>query len=894
MQTDTPLYLIDGSGYLFRAYYAIRHLSSPSGFPTNAIYGVTQMLLKLLRDQQPDHLAVVFDVGRETFRTELYPEYKANRAAMPDDLRPQIEPLKELIRAFNIPVLEKKGFEADDLIGTIAVRCRNAGQPVVVVTGDKDLMQIVGSGITLLDTMKDKRTDRAEVIEKFGVPPERVIDVLALMGDSSDNIPGVPGIGEKTACKLIQEFGSLEELLLRSNEVKGKNGERLREFADQARLSYRLATIDCDVPLLYDISSFRMEPPDSSRLAELFKSYGFTTLMKELTSRSTLSPEDYRCVSSPEELEAVLAELKAAPFFAFDTETTSLNPLDAELVGISLACRDHAAWYIPVSHRQASSNGAIQLSRDEVLKKLSPLLEDSDRRKIGQNLKYDYQVLRGAGLHPDGLWFDTMIASYLSNPTRNSHGLDALALELLDHKMISYSEVTGKGKDQISFAEVPLDAATRYAAEDADATFLLCRRLLPHLKETCQEALFHDLEMPLVPVLADMELAGVLLDSPLLASLSDRMTGELAVLERQIHDSAGRPFNINSPKQLGEILFDEMKLPTGKKTKLKTGWSTNVDELERLAELQIPIARLLLQYRSTSKLKSTYTDALPKMVHPRTGRVHTSYNQTVTATGRLSSSDPNLQNIPIRTDEGRMIRRAFIAPAGHLILSADYSQIELRVLAHLSQDKVFCHAFANDQDIHTRTAAEVFGLFPEMVTPEMRRQAKTINFGVIYGQSAFSLANQLGIPRKTAEEFIATYKQRHAGAMNYLDSCIAHAREHGFVTTLLGRRLPITDINSLNFNIRSFGERNAINYPIQGSAADIIKKAMIAIAQRLKQEQLQSRLIMQVHDELVFEVPEAEIITMETLVEHEMTHALPLTLPLKVDINYGLNWSEAH
>ncbi len=909
----SPLYLIDGSGYLFRAYFAIRHLSSPTGFPTNAIFGVVQMLLKLLRDKKPEQLAVVFDVGRETFRTTLYPEYKANRAAMPEDLRPQIEPLKELIRAFNIPVLEKAGFEADDLIGTIARHCQAQGIPTIVVTGDKDLMQVVGNGVTLLDTMKDKASGVAEVIEKFGVLPERVVDVLALMGDASDNIPGVPGIGEKTATKLIQEYGSLEELLARADEIKGKNGERLREFADQARLSYRLATIDCNVPFDYDLATFRMEPPDNGKLAELFKSYGFTTLMKELTSSATLSAEEYRCVTTTEELQSVITELTAADAFAFDTETTSLNPLDAELVGISLACREHAAWYIPVGHIHphpaplpggegglfASESKPVQLLPDQlprqvVLSALAPLLEDPDRHKIGQNLKYDYQVLRGAGLRPQGLWCDTMIASYLSNPSRNSHGLDALSVELLDHKMISYAEVTGKGKEQISFAQVALDVATGYASEDADATFLLHQLLLPKVAETGTEKLFHEVEMPLVPILAEMELAGVLLDLTLLAELSASIATDLAELEIAIHAAAGQEFNINSPKQLGEILFEKMQLPTGKKTKLKTGWSTNVDELERLAALEIPVAKLLLQYRTQSKLKSTYTDALPKMVQPKTGRVHTSYNQAVTATGRLSSTDPNLQNIPIRSTEGRQIRRAFIAPPGQVIISADYSQIELRVLAHLSGDKVFCHAFANDEDIHTRTAAEVFGLFPEMVTPEMRRQAKTINFGVIYGQSAFSLAGQLGITRKTAEEFIATYKERHSGAMAYLDSCIAHAREHGFVTTLLGRRLPIPEIDSQNFNIRGFAERNAINYPIQGSAADIIKQAMVRIVRRLKIDGLQSRMIMQVHDELVFEVPESELVQMEQLIEHEMAHAVPLQVPLKVDVNYGKNWNEAH
>jgi DNA polymerase-1 len=650
-----------------------------------------------------------------------------------------------------------------------------------------------------------------------------------------------------------------------------------------------------------------MEPPDNARLAELFKVHGFTSLMRELTSTATLSSEGYRCVTTEEELAEVVRQLQAAPAFAFDTETTSLNPLDAEVVGISLSCREHDAWYVPVGHVVAAGGqGGLfaglaaaelrpgQLPRQKVLAALGPLLEDPARPKIGQNIKYDYQVLRGAGLHPDGMWCDTMVASYLANPARTSHGLDSLALELLDHRMVSYAEVTGKGKEQKNFAEVDLEAASRYSGEDADVTYLLHRLLLPKVKEAGMEALLFELEMPLVTILAEMELAGVLLDLPLLAELSEGFAGQLSQLEQAIHAEAGQTFNINSPKQLGEVLFEKMKLPTGRKTKLKTGWSTNADELERLAALEIPIARLILQYRSQAKLKSTYTDALPKLVHPRTGRVHTSYNQTVTATGRLSSSEPNLQNIPVRTDEGRQIRRAFIAPPGHVILSADYSQIELRVLAHLSGDAVFCHAFAHDEDIHTRTAAEVFGLFPEMVTAEMRRQAKAINFGVIYGQSAFSLAGQLGIARKTAEEFIATYKERHAGAMAFLDGCVAQAREQGHVTTLMGRRLPIADIASANYAVRGYAERNAINYPIQGSAADIIKQAMVNIDRRLRKEGLKSRLIMQVHDELVFEVPEGEIIAMEQLVEHEMAHAVPLRVPLKVDLNHGANWNEAH
>jgi DNA polymerase-1 len=905
------LYLIDGSSYIYRAYFAIRHLSSPGGFPTNALYGFTQMLLKVLKDRHPEHLAVVFDAGRVTFRNEIYPEYKANRAAMPDDLRPQIEPIKEMVRAFNIPALELAGFEADDIIGTIARDCTERGVKVVVVTGDKDLMQIVSAGVRLLDTMKDKESGIAEVLERFGVEPALVIDVLGLAGDSSDNIPGVPGIGEKTAIKLIQEFGSLDALLERSAEVKGKMGEKLREFADQARLSRRLATIDLHVPLAYSFADFVFGPPDNARLAGLFKEYGFTTLMKELTSQSTLTTENYLTVSDQEELQRLVAALAAAESFAIDLETSSLNVREAEIVGISLAFREHEAYYIPVGHLQSGAvveavPGGLfakaqerylapgQLPLETVLAALRPLLEDPGRRVIGQNIKYDYQVLRRYGIAIAGVWCDTMIAAYLNNPSRQSQGLDSLAVELLDHKMISYTEMTGKGKEQKGFAAVEISAASRYSCEDADATWLLHRLLLPKVAAAGMERLFAELEMPLVTILAEMELTGVKLDIPLLESLSARFGSRLAGLEAQVCALAPEPFNINSPKQLGEMLFERMKLPTGKKTKTKSGWSTNVDELERLAAEGHEIAALIVQHRGLAKLKSTYTDALPRLVDPRSGRIHTSYNQAVTNTGRLSSSDPNLQNIPIRSEEGRLIRHAFIAQEGCRILSADYSQIELRVLAHLSADPVFCDAFTRDEDIHTRTASEVFGLFPEMVTAEMRRQAKTINFGVIYGQSAFSLAAQLGVARKVAEDFIEHYKARHAGAMAFLDSCVREAEANGFVTTIMGRRLPIPDIASSNFNTRSYARRNAINYPIQGSAADIIKAAMVKIAGRLKREGLASRLIMQVHDELVFEVVEQELLHMEQLVEHEMSTAVECRVPLKVDISHGRNWSEAH
>ena len=919
MSAKETLYLVDGSSYIYRAYYAIRHLSSPSGFPTNAIYGFIQMLLKLLKDYQPHHIAVVFDAGRTTFRTEMYPEYKANRAAMPDDLRVQMEPIREVVRAFNIPTLELQGYEADDIIGALAGRFAGQGGKVVVVTGDKDLMQIVTERVTLLDTMKGKESGIADVVERFGVGPELVIDILGLAGDTSDNIPGVPGIGEKTATKLILEFGSLDVLLARSDEVKGKNGEKLREFREQALLSRRLATIECNVPLEVDPESLAAREPDQSSLNAIFKKFGFTSLIKELTGTATLATDNYHTVSTAADLEKLAQSLETAGEFAFDLETTSLDPRQAAIVGLSFSYRDHEAYYIPVGHVIASSAappepveltlfsamnsedaGAMtpipapnQLSYAVVLERLRPLLENPRLRKVGQNIKFDMQVLANNGITLAGVWFDTMLASYLLNPSRKGHGLDALAQEHLNHRMISYQEVTGSGKEQLNFAEVPLEAAARYAAEDADATWLLRRKFEPLLVAGNDIKLFDTVEMPLVSILGEMENHGVLLDCPLLNGLSADFAGRMGLLEEQVYTLAGERFNLNSPKQLGEVLFDRLGLTAGKKNKGKTGWSTDNEVLTALAE-EHEIVRLILDYRSVAKLKSTYTDALPRLVSPRTGRVHTSYNQTVTSTGRLSSSDPNLQNIPIRSEEGRRIRHAFIAPPGHVILSADYSQIELRVLAHLSGDTVFCHAFANDEDIHTRTAAEVFGLFPEMVTPEMRRQAKAINFGIIYGQGAFSLAKQLGIARKTAEDFIKAYKERHHGAIAFLDSCIKEAEEHGCVRTILGRRLPIQDIGSSNGNVLAFARRNAINYPIQGSAADIIKCAMIRVDVRIRSEQLRSRLIMQVHDELVLEVPEQELPKIELLVEEEMGRAVPTRIPLKVDINHGANWSEAH
>lgn len=899
MPENKTLYLIDGSSYLYRAYFAIRRLSAPDGFPTNAIYGFTQMLLKLLKDYQPAHLAMVFDAGRVTFRNEIYPEYKANREAMPDDLRMQIEPIHQLVEAFNIPLIARQGYEADDLIGTLAAHWEADGGKVVVVTGDKDLMQIVSENTSLLDTMKNTVTEIPQVLERFGVPPQQVIDILGLAGDSSDNIPGVPGIGEKTAIKLIQQFGSLDQLLERATDVPGKTGEKLREFSDQARLSRQLATIVSDIPLEQvfenctegrpDFSIFAAQEQDTEKLHNLFKLYGFNSLIKELTAKATLQ-SNYHTVQTEEQLQSLVSKLEAAKAFAFDTETTGLNPHNDKLVGISIAFAAHEAFYIPIGHYYLGV--PQQLPEQLVRETLQPVFADPAIRKIGQNLKFDLQVLATAGISVKGAWCDTMLCSYLLNPSRNNHGMDALAQDYLNHKMIGYNDITGSGKKRICFSEVEVEKATAYAAEDADVTWLLHEKLLPMVQEQGMESLLFELEMPLLEILSAMEQHGVLLDIPFLGNLADDFGKRMTQLENNIFEIAGTGFNLNSPKQLSEILFDKLELKSTKKTKGKTGRSTDNEVLTALAE-EHEIAGLILDYRGLAKLKSTYAEALAKLADTQ-NRVHTSYNQAVTTTGRLSSSDPNLQNIPIRTEDGRRIRQAFIAPPDCLIMAADYSQIELRVLAHLADDPVFCDAFSRDEDIHTRTASEVFDLMPELVSSEMRRQAKTINFGVIYGQGAFSLAKQLGVARNVAEKFIAAYKERYKAAMDFLDQSVQNARETGYVTTILGRKLPINDINSQNGALRSYAERNAINYPIQGSAADIIKKAMLGVQQEIRKQQLNSKLIMQVHDELVFEVPENELATMQKLVVQQMSCAVELKIPLKVDLGWGKNWSEAH
>ncbi len=887
-KTAHRVYLIDGSSYIYRAYYAIRHLSNSKGMATNAIYGFTKMLMKVVREEKPDHLAVIFDSKGPTFRKDLYPEYKAQRAAMPEDLVPQIPYIKDIVRAFNMPALEKPGYEADDIIATLARRFAAEGMDVTVVTGDKDLMQIVSDRIRLLDTMKDKIFGPAEVAERF-CSPAQVIEIQALAGDPSDNIPGVPGIGEKTAKALIEQFGDVETLLANLDQLKGKRRENLNTYAEQARLSRQLVTLIDDLPVEADYDAFALSEPNPSALTRLFKECEFHALLQEFSSDERAAADNYRCILSLAELEDLVSTLQQAGRFAFDTETTSLNPHAADLVGFSFAVTAGEAWYLPVGHRYLGVPD--QLPRALVCEHLKPLLEDAGLEKIGQNLKYDILVLARAGIQVHGLFCDTMLASYLANPAVRTHGMDGLAAELLGYRTISYKEVAGSGRNQIGFEEVEIDKATVYAAEDADITLRLYEKLMPMLAEAEQERLFREVEMPLLSVLVDMERTGVRIDANLLGGLSAEMAEKMARLEVAIHAAAGGPFNVASPKQLGEVLFERLRLPKGKKT--KTGWSTDVEVLTKLAE-DHEIAALILDYRSLAKLKGTYTDALPKLVHPQTGRIHTSFNQAITATGRLSSSDPNLQNIPIRSEEGRRIREGFIPSPGNLLLSADYSQVELRVLAHMADVAGLKESFLHGEDIHRRTASEVLGIFPDMVSDEQRRQAKAINFGVIYGISAFGLAKQLGIARRDAQEFIDRYFERYPAIRTFMDARIAEARQHQYVTTLLGRRCAIPEINSKNGAVRGYAERNAINYPVQGSAADIIKVAMVKIHARLADEDLQAKMVLQVHDELVFDVPEHEVEVLTVLVREEMMQAVPLDVPLAVDIGIGKTWREAH
>ncbi|MEQ1636948.1 MAG: DNA polymerase I [Methylococcales bacterium] len=923
MANSTPprLILIDGSSFLFRAYHAVQPLSSPDGKPTNAIFGVANMLKRLLAEYDSDYFSVVFDAPGKNFRHELYADYKAHRPPMPEDLREQIEPLHHLVRVMGLPLIMVPNVEADDVLGTLAVYAEQQGFHVVISTGDKDMAQLVNERIILEDSMSNKRMDIEGVIAKFGVKPSQIIDFLALMGDKSDNIPGVPSVGEKTAAKWLNQYDSLDNLIVHADEIAGKVGEQLRGNLTQLAVSKALTTIKCDVQLSYTLDDLKRQAIDYGELKTLLTQLGFNAWLRTLgqskangikapapeaaivapppavdvlainAEMPAFADNVYETILTQAQLEHWLKALNAAELFAFDTETTSLDYLLANIVGVSFAVKPGAAAYLPLTHDYPDV--PTQLNREQVLAQLKPLLENPAKAKLGQNLKYDAHVLLNHGINLQGITHDTMLESYVLNSTASKHNMDDLAQYYLGLTTIHYEDVTGKGAKQIPFQEVALDQATPYAAEDADITLRLHQNLFTQLGQIPSlQRLYQELEIPLIGVLNRIEQNGVLIDSDLLAQQSMELANHIASLEQRTHDLAGQVFNLGSPKQIQTILYEKLQLPVLKKT--PTGQpSTDEAVLQELAvDYQLP--KLILEHRSLSKLKSTYTDKLPQQINAKTGRVHTSYHQAVAATGRLSSSDPNLQNIPIRSEEGRKIRQAFIAPEGYKIVAADYSQIELRIMAHLSADAGLLDAFNNAQDIHRATAAEVFGVAPEQVTTELRRSAKAINFGLIYGMSAFGLAQQLGLERKQAQAYIDLYFARYPGVKDYMERIKEQAKQQGYVETLFGRRLYLPEINARNAARRQYAERTAINAPMQGTAADIIKRAMLATDAWLQQERPDAKMIMQVHDELVFEIAADQLDVCIDNIRQHMCAAAILNVPLCVDVGIGHNWDEAH
>ncbi len=895
MGSAKKLVLIDGSALAYRSYFAfIRNpLVNSRGENTSAVFGFANTLLRLLRDSAPDYLAVVFDTAAPTFRHEVFPEYKSTRAKMPDELAESLPRIDELVSAMRLPVLRQDGVEADDIIGTLARRAEAEDVSVLIYSGDKDFCQLVSDRVHVLrpgSRGEEELLDADGVSNRMGVPPDRVIDLLALMGDSSDNVPGIPGVGEKTALKLLGQYESVDGVLDHGEEIKGKLGERVRENHDTARLSRDLVTIRTDLDVDVTIDALCPGEPDGEALVALFNEMEFKGLAASFMEAEDSSVE-YTLITTSEELRALVERLRAAGRFAFDTETTSLSVLDARLVGLSFCDEEGVAAYVPVGHESTLECEAVNLPLDDVIEVIRPILEDPEIEKIGQHTKYDASVLLNHGIAVRGIAFDTMLAAYLLDPGKGRYGLDVLSIQELGHKTVSYADLVGTGKNKQEIWQVDLRRVSDYAAEDADVTFRLATRFAPRLEELTLQSLFEDVEMPLSDVLMEMERHGVLIDRAVFDEMAGTLGTQLEAIEAEIHEMAGHTFNIGSPKQLRVVLFEELGLPTVRRT--KTGPSTDSDVLERLTPKH-PIAEKILDYRQVSKLLSTYVLALPKLAREDTGRVHTSFNQTVAATGRLSSSDPNLQNIPIRTEMGRKIREGFVAPRGWRLLSADYSQVELRVLASIAGDERLREAFRSGLDVHRHTAALVFDVDPDDVTPEMRAQAKTVNFGVIYGQGARGLAAQLGISVADAEEFIEAYFDTYSLVRIFKEETLERARREGYVTTLLGRRRFLPEINSENGQRRSYAERTAVNTVIQGTAADLIKVAMVRIAGRLEREKLKSRMILQVHDELVFEAPTKERDVLEALVKEEMEGALELEVPLVVDAGWGNNWLEAH
>ncbi len=890
--SPATIYLIDGSAYIYRAYHAVRGLSNSKGQATNAVYGFTRMLIKLMEDRQPEYVGMFFDAKGPTFRHEMYADYKANRPPMPEDLVSQLPYIKQVTAGFNIPIIERQGFEADDLIGTCTRRAEAAGFRVIMVTGDKDFKQLVTAKAQIWDPMKDKVIDVAAIQSELGIEPPQVIDMLGLAGDTSDNVPGVPGIGPKTALTLIREFGTMEGIYEHIDEIsRPKQREKLNDFREQAFLSKRLVTIDTEVEIDFDPETLRMQPSDQTALEALYGELEFRQLQSSAGGQADLSKKDYTAIMDAEALAALARRLEAAPFFALDTETTSVNPMKARLVGVSVALAPNEAFYIPCGHRYLGA--PEQLSREAVLTALAPAFGDPAITKIGQNIKYDWIVLERHGAILKGVGFDTMLASYLLDPGKRAHNLDRIAMDFLGHQTITYEDVAGKGKKALCFDQILVEKAVPYACEDADITLMARDILAPKLKKAGVKALFNDVEMPLVPVLKRMEMTGICVDQNRLRTLSEDFAIQMVKLEEEIYEVAGESFNIRSSQQLGHILFEKLGLPVVKKTRKKTGYSTDVDVLTQLAAKH-DLPALILRHRTLAKLKSTYADALLELIHPETGRIHTSFNQTIAATGRLSSSDPNLQNIPIRTAEGRQIREAFVPREGWQLVAADYSQIELRLLAHVSGDPILSQSFRDGEDIHARTAAEVFQALPGFVDEELRRQAKAINFGIIYGMSAYGLSKNLDISQKMAQTYIDNYFARYQGVQAYMRATIQAARESGQTSTLLGRIRPLPDIDNKNRNVRQFAERMAINTPIQGTAADLIKLAMIRMDQALDDAGLKTAMLLSVHDEIVFEAPPEELPELEKLATTVMEGVWDLDVPLKVNIDSGDNWAQAH
>ena len=889
------LLLVDGSSYLYRAFHALPDLRSSDGRPTGAIYGVLNMLQKLIKSERPDYLSVIFDTPAKTFRHDIFPDYKANRQKTPEDLIAQIEPLHQLIINLGLPLIAVDGVEADDVIGTLALEADKKGIKTLIATGDKDMAQLVTENIHLIDTMKDLRMGPAEVKEKFGIQPDRFIDYLTLAGDTSDNIPGVEKVGPKTAIKWINEYGSLDGVIQNADQIKGKIGENLNAAIDRLDLFKTLVTIKCDVEMDSNISDLTIGESNEGLLYEQLSDLGLHGLIKQFeiepSEKESAADKNYQTIRTEKELDELMGLINQADYVSFDTETTSLDYMLAELVGISIALKPNEAFYIPINHNYEGAEK--QLEQDFVLEALKPFLESDEIPKIGHNLKYDRHILQNAGIDLKGTLLDTMLFSYVNNSTITRHNLDAVSKRYLNINPTSYEDVAGKGAKQIPFSEVSIDVASDYASEDADISLKLYEHIEPLVQKEAKLAkLYSEIEGPLIYTLGDIERNGVLIDSEKLSQQSKELEAKILKLESKVQKNAGEDFNLGSPKQLQEILYEKLGLPVIKKTP-KGQPSTSEAVLQELS-IDFPIVHDILSYRAISKLKSTYTDKLPKMINSNTGRVHTSYHQAVTATGRLSSSDPNLQNIPIRSEEGRRIREAFIAPEGYKILAADYSQIELRIMAHLSKDQGLMDAFAKGQDIHQATAAEIFSINIDDVTPNQRRSAKAINFGLIYGMSAFGLSKQLQITRAEAQNYIEQYFERYPGVKNYMDETKSSAKQNGYVETVLGRRLYLADIESSNYQRRQYAERSAINAPMQGTAADLIKMAMTDLHSKIRNESLDAKIIMQVHDELVIEVNENQLDELSNLTVNIMADIFKLDVDLKVDADIGNNWDEAH